>query len=373
MKRHRLISSGTCWCVLASLAAVVALPASAGVVPGGLGGVPMGSNSQYGGMGEVTMSDGEVTWTVQGQGNANYYYRSPGVDTGFVSLEHKSVGTSPDPLNLASSARVQAQLLTSGVIRTFGWSLATVNDVVYAQNRNGTVISGFIEFNWVTTGDLKLHASAVDYPLSIRNGVNFGYLAQALTFVNWTDFSGETRGAGVADTLFQRHFLRQDANELQWGGKEWLRRDQVVRGDQAFGPNAMSHEITHHAVASGGVGASVIAFESFPVQIMLGLMTSYNLYAELIDHSGLYIGSEAMFDHTATLESVQFFNPDGTPYLGEWTLVSANGIDYRELIVTDIGAVPLPGTLGLALVGLWPALRMQRTRRGPRMPLARMA
>lgn len=373
MKLHRLLPGGICWCLLAWLAVVVPLPASADVVVGGLGGVPMGGESQFEASGGIRMGSSLVSWAESGQGNDAFIYLAPGDGNGRVTLAHKSVDSSSSPLDLVSSSRVQAQLMSSGSVQAFGWSQATVNDVVYAQNSSGNVISGVIKFDWKTTGTLKLHANSVDYPLNIQNGVNFGYLAQAQIFVNWIDRSGETQGSLAGESRFGSSFLRGDATRNQWNGHTWLDAELAVQADRVFNDNDYQHEISKHVSETHSFRENVLAFEGFPVQIMLGLMTSYNLYAELIDHTGLDIGSEAMFDHTSTLESVQFFNPDGTPYVGQWTLVSANGIDYPELIVTDIGVVPLPGTLALALVGLWPALRMQRVRSRPRLSLARIA
>ena len=51
----------------------------------------------------------------------------------------------------------------------------------------------------------------------------------------------------------------------------------------------------------------------------------------------IYVG-----DLTAVLAGVNVFNPDGSPYIGEWQLVSANGYDYPEIFLQASSGVSAP-------------------------------
>ena len=66
----------------------------------------------------------------------------------------------------------------------------------------------------------------------------------------------------------------------------------------------------------------------------------------------LELGVYSDFSHTAVLAGVNFFNPDGSPYIGEWQLVSANGYDYPEVVLQASSSVDAPAPLGLAAAGL---------------------
>ena len=105
---------------------------------------------------------------------------------------------------------------------------------------------------------------------------------------------------------------------------------------------------------AGVFGTQMAMAEGISVPIMLGLLTSYNTTWDLLDVGDLELGVYSDFSHTAVLAGVNFFNPDGSPYIGEWQLVSANGYDYPEVVVAGQAStgVSAPAPLGLAAAGL---------------------
>ena len=64
----------------------------------------------------------------------------------------------------------------------------------------------------------------------------------------------------------------------------------------------------------------------------------------------------------AVLAGVNFFNPDGSPYIGEWQLVSANGYDYPEIFLQASSGVSAPAPMVLVAAGLL-GLAMRSRRR----------
>ena len=113
---------------------------------------------------------------------------------------------------------------------------------------------------------------------------------------------------------------------------------------------------------AGVFGTQMAMAEGISVPIMLGLLTSYNTTWDLLDVGDLELGVYSDFSHTAVLAGVNFFNPDGSPYIGEWQLVSANGYDYPEIFLQASSGVSAPAPMVLVAAGLL-GLAMRSRRR----------
>ncbi|MBP8306322.1 MAG: hypothetical protein KAY46_03605, partial [Burkholderiaceae bacterium] len=88
----------------------------------------------------------------------------------------------------------------------------------------------------------------------------------------------------------------------------------------------------------------------------------YNTTWDLLDVGDLELGVYSDFSHTAVLAGVNFFNPDGSPYIGEWQLVSAKGYDYPEIFLQASSGVSAPAPMMLVAAGLL-GLAMRSRRR----------
>jgi len=333
--------------------------AHAGLVSGTLGNVPFYGDSQWAAQGWIRGSEGAERWDVGGSTSDNRTFRPPGEpqNANSVTIDHVLGSNIAGTVSLSSGASARGDLIWGGTTAALrGWSTVSLNDIVYAQTTGGRM-AGYIRFDWRVDGTLESEIrSTSGRNIGSHNGVAWATLSSAMVTVSWenpltrlvtTSVEQSFRSSAVPYSAVPSD--EQWYGVEQWGaggdseglalGEVLARGDNIWRETEVIGREAF-------------YGSLVFLPDAMPVAINLRLMTAYNATWHLMDTGDLSTGVYADFSHTATVDSVQLFNPDGTPYVGTWELVSANGIDYPELILPAQASVSAPASLGLLMIGL---------------------
>ena len=335
-------------------------PARAGLISTSLGNIPMDEPSSW--RADVSMHtfEGDESASLTGDASASRTFVLPGPTyaQNTVTIDHVIGSNLAGAVSLSSAAWVRGSLVYGDMqVGARGASTARLNDIVYVQNFGGAPLSGYIRFDWRLDGTLRDEfRSTAGVEFVGNNGLSIASLSMAEVFVNWIDPYTHIQSGSSAQRV-RSTFIPYDGDpqdphwyaESAWPGSggrlapaslvssgrvEW-RQSEIVDREESF-TDAM-------AMLAG-----------MPVPISLSLMTAYNTTWRLEDVGDVEIGTFADFSHTAVLAGVNFFNPDGSPYIGEWQLVSANGYDYPEVVVAGQAStgVSAPAPLGLAAAGL---------------------
>lgn len=368
------------WARAGASAMVVALAAGAaqaGIVVGSGGNVGFGGTSQWEAVGLSSSSTGDNQWSYGGNATASRVVDIQGGD-GRVSLENV-VGTQTQggPLTLSAAATISAYIPGTGRVTGRGWSSAVVNDIVYVQPTGSSFSTGFIGLQWKVDGTLlfDIQSNSGQW-LNAAVGVEWAHMARAETYISWKDPLTGSVSTSKTDSLGQIEVTKAGSTftQDQLNAMEILRiagsDPQTQKGGGFFADGVTSWEQRTDVDQPGGFSDLIEAPWGMPVEVMLGLAAYYNVLWDLDDFGMLDSGVYSQFEHTAELVAVRLYNSDGTPYIGQWTLVSANGIDYPEVILDGPpgATVPEPGTLALLLVGLlgFSQRRIARTAPGRR-------
>jgi hypothetical protein len=347
-----------------------------------LGGVGIGGSSQWQAEGRILSTTGDfgnVTWSYSGDASATHTNAVDPLEPGtsYVKIEHV-VESSPfaqagQRPTLKSSSRVDA-FLNNGFSRTFarGWSTATITDTVYVMPLDNTFTRGSISFEWQVDGRQLFSVDTVQgvgAPLnSGRQGdLEWAALLQAQTFVLWRDPNGSAFSGSDVQQTFELNEVDTSSvplTDLQQGALEDLKIGQMRAAREIFPQGVDVYAYRPHSDVDEPAHFNDIvdAHWGRPIEITLGLATSYNLLWDLDDFGLLNATAYSDFGHTAELMSVRLYNEDGTPFVGQWTLQSQQGIDYPEFIATGDagGPLPLPGTWALSVAALAVLGRVRR-------------
>lgn len=333
-------------------------PAQAGLISTSLGNVPMDEPSSWRADLVLRTSEGTDSVSLNGDASNSRTFVLPGAtfSQNTVTIDHVIGSNLAGAVSLSSAASVRGSLVYGDMqVTARGASIARLSDIVYVQNFGGAPLSGYIRFDWRLDGTLSDEfRSMVGVEFVGNNGLSIAALSMAEVFVNWIDpYTRIQTGSSaqkIRSTFVPYDGAPEDAHwyaESPWPGQggslapasivssvktEW-RQSKVVDKEESFTD-------------------AVAMLEGMPVPISLGLMTAYNTTWKLEDVGDVEIGTFADFSHTAVLSGVHFFNPDGSPYVGQWQLVSANGYDYPEVVVQAASGVSAPAPLGLAAAGL---------------------
>ena len=347
-------------------ALTIAVQARADIVIGPGGHVPFGGASQWEARGESVTMFGTEGWTLGGITTGTSKEKSVQDGNATVWVDNVAVTQTSGTAKLSAEASVNAVHLGSGRVSARGWSTAIINDIVFVQPAGGSFNFGKIDFEWTIDGELQfLMESESGMPLNMPHGVKWAHYAKAQTFVTYTDpFTGVIEHSD--ETIGQISMLRSGASPMtadQQGGLDYLRNSfesdpQTVNATIQLGSVPHWEDYQQYSQSSGYTNL-VNGPWGFPIPVMLGLATFYNVIWEVEDFGSLTAGINAKFGQTATLTGVRLYNSDGSPYTGQWTLVSQNGIDYPEM-----APVPEPSSLALAAAGGllagWRTLRRRR-------------
>ena len=331
-------------------------PAQAGVISTSLGKVPMGEPSGWRSEVRMNTSEGEQNWSLDGSTSTSRALVAPGASyaQNTVTIDHVVGSNLAGTVSLSSAASVRGDLPQGSMfVQARGASTAYINDIVTVRRLDNRPLSGYISFDWRTDGTLQQEfrsLAGVDFG---RNSLFYAGLSWAEVFVRWTDPYTREESSSVAQTFGSATipFLALPSDEQREAYEPWPGPGGTLANPFNFAIHS-EYQQTEVVDEAGGFGSLMWMVEGMPVQIMLGLLTSYNTTWDLQDVGDLYLGVYSDFSHTAVLAGVNFFNPDGTPYLGEWQLVSANGYDYPEVVLQASSSVDAPAPLGLAAIGL---------------------
>lgn len=276
-----------------------------------------------------------------------------------VGVSGTASGTGP--IKLSSAAIVNASDLSGGINRVRSWSAAVLNDSVMVQPVGGSFGGGTISLQWTFDGGLYFELnSRSGAPLNAPNGFSWGHLAHGEVFAAWQQ-QGQVvtinQPIGQMDVLRSGSTLTSD----QSGSLDFLQTDQTRHAWNEFAPQYVGFTMTKSIPQTGTITSGVPMMPGQYVPVMLGLASYVNVLWDLVDYGMLDSSVAANFAFTAQLTGVRLYNPDGSPYAGQWELLSQNGYDYPEIT----GAVPEPGTLllmSLGVAGL--ALRRKSTGHG---------
>ena len=356
---HRNLSTRRCQATLLALwvgAAVSGGAAQAGVISTSLGNVPMGQPSSWHSEVRMRTPYGEQSWSLDGATSTSRTLVAPGQDYGqnTVTIDHV-VGTNlAGTVSLSSSASVRGNLPWGSMfVQARGASVAYINDTVTVRDVNHRPLSGFISFGWRTDGTLQQEfrsMSGVDFG---HNTLYYAGFSWAEVFVKWTDPYTRANTDSVAQTFGSSTipFLAHPSDVQRAAYDPWPGPGGTLVSAESFAIHS-EYQQTEVVDKAGVFGTQMAMAEGISVPIMLGLLTSYNTTWDLLDVGDLELGVYSDFSHTAVLAGVNFFNPDGSPYIGEWQLVSANGYDYPEVVLQASSSVDAPAPLGLAAAGL---------------------
>ena len=349
-------------------ALAVADKACAGIVIGPGGHFPFGGTTQWEANAEAeSFASGITPWSFNGTGTTS---TAPGstssIAQGFedvsvpygasMRLSHLAIATttnSPKTAELKASSSA-AGALYAGRSSVRGWATAVINDRVLVKPAGGSFNFGLIEFEWTVTGNLR---SMIDSggslgdgrPLNTPHGIKWAHYAKAETFVAYRDPStGAIEQSN--QTISQISMVGNPMTADQEGARDYLRHSlpdpQTVRGVIHL-PNYTLYDINPPVSNTGGYTNLIAGSWRDPIPLMIGLSVFHNAVWEVEDFGTIEVEASADFGSTAVLTGVRLYNPDGSPYTGQWTLESENGIDYNEVV-----AVPEPSTCMMALAGL---------------------
>ena len=360
--------------LLLSLTVAAHGPVAAGVVVGPGGNVGFDSLSAWQAVGFSSSGQSDDTWQFKGETSSSRTVDIQGPGSGGQVSLHNVVDTriQGGPVALSSAATVGAYMPGTGRVAARGWSSAIVSDLVLLQAAP-PFTAGFLSLTWQVDGTLLFDMTSKSGQwLNATRGVEWAHMARAEVFVSWKDPVTGAIMTSRTDDIGRIEKLR-DGTSLspeQLDAQAFLRvnsgdNPQTVIGRGFFGDGVTTWQQRSDVDVPGALVDMVALPVGLPVEVRLGLGTFYNALWDLDDFGMLDSGTYANFAHTAELVSVQLFNADGTPFVGEWALRSQRaGIDYPELIVTGPGgSVPLPATLALVMPALgWLG---RRTRRPP--------
>lgn len=270
----------------------------------------------------------------------------------FNNVGTQTAGTA----TLSAAARISAQNLQSGKIYARGFSLALINDRIQVVPADSLMTHGIVELEWTVHGHHDVGMVSSQLPLNARNGLKWAHYATAETFVTWRNPS-----SSVDSTDRMQHGeeainrIGSSFTDYQKGGLHFLETDGQPNPQTLNAQHYFLDGVTEYAPTTLEINQarSFVRAIHVPtvasVEVMLGLVVTYNAVWDLEDFGGLDVNLEAMFDQTAELTGVRLFNSDGTPHLGQWSLVSQNGVNY------PLAPVPEPSALALAAAGglLW--------------------
>lgn len=347
--------------------------ARAGIVIGPGGHVPFAGSSEWQAVGEAVSVSGSTGWSYTGTTTDVQVLE---VQDGYTTLTLNNIvgtqfgGGASQPATLSSAAAITAQNLGAGRVSARGWSSAIINDIVLVQPVGGSFNFGAIDFRWRIDGVLQYDMTSTNGDwLNLPRGFKWAHYAHAQTYI--TLRPPGTNNIQTDDKPIGTVSMTKAGTNLtsaQESAFEFLRHDdpdpQTVSAAAEFGSGVTSFQQRQELSQSGSYNHLIAGPWGSPIEVMLGLATFYNSVWDLTDFGGLDAGVYAQFESTATLEAVHLYNADGSPYTGQWTLVSQNGIDYPEGV-----PVPEPGTSALVasgLLGLAWRLRARDRRRAGR-------
>lgn len=343
-------------------------PAIGGVVIGSGGNTPFGGSSSYVAVGELSGASGDKRWDYAGTATTSRRETLPG-NSGFVTLDHV-VATDTGALSLSAAASATLAF-AGGTLKLRGWSESILNDYVQVLTHGTPFSGGFISVKWRVDGTLAAsYRVPAGYPgdLGAAYGWEGTHIAHAATYFSVIDPVSRDLVTSVQSNLghmrlISGHSSAPSDNKLL--ATEYMEDIDLFSANSVNGPFRGKRSWESRDDIDKEVGREdQVPIAAGVVDVQFALGSYYNGYWHQIDFGGLEIGLDALFDHTATIGEVHLFNPDGTPYVGQWELVSGKGYDYPEFIVGGPAAgVPLPATALLVVLGLGAgALRPSRRR-----------
>ncbi len=250
-------------------------------------------------------------------------------------------------------------------LRGRAWAESRIDDLLRVRV-DGELPSGqlTLRMNIQVDGRFWGEINGLD-PLSTLKLMDYQYYSAAYVYARWTSSNAIY---GDQRDLFANSMHRLGAGGV---GDAQLFQGMIPFVGDLFDSQTRLHSSSNRLVDDVSFSRDRTYTLEIPVEadeslgFSLALVAGTALTLENIDFYGVTGQVDAGFEHTASIASVELLDGSGRPFVGRWRIDSDLGIDYPEFIVTGTGAVPLPGTLVLALAGLWPAWRMRRMRRAP--------
>lgn len=317
---------------------------------GPAGNLPFGAVSAWQNAGGwASDASGLQEWVYGGAATESKLVRIDG-GAGSVVLDHTVNVQTAGGIKLSAAASATANMAQSYNVYAHGSSTAVVNDIVTVQSGGNLGLGTFISFGWETDGTLLYTMQSTNgQSLTSRGSLFFAQLARAESFVSWAhpltgQVSSTVTQLGMIELRNQNAFDAEQLAGLKPILGKRMRPDEVLNG---FHLNlTMRLDVDTRGTFLDLVPAPV----GQPVEVTLGLASYFNVVWDQLDFTNLQGGVYADFGSTAKLVSVQLHNEDGSLFVGDWTLQSANGFDYPESILS--APIPEPGTWALMLVGL---------------------
>lgn len=324
------------WSSIAMLlgALAIAVDTRAGVVVSGTGHTPFGGVSGWVASGKVIDLEGNQVekWDHAELTPAFQLPLTIQNDNATVEL-FNNVGTqTAGTATLSAAAKISVQNLQSGKVYARGYSIAMINDRIRVEPADVHMTHGIVELEWTVHGDLDFGLnSALSLPLNARQGFKWAHYAMAQTFVSWRDpWTSVTSTERMTAGFTSMNRINSSFTEEQRGALHYLETDGESHPQTLNAQWYFEDGVTEYAPPTQQINQSRSFVRAIhvptvaSVEVMLGLFASYNAVWDLEDFSGLDSNVEVMFDQTAELTGIRLFNSDGTPHLGQWSLVSEN-------------------------------------------------
>lgn len=253
---------------------------------------------------------------------------------------------------------------SGGEVKTYGSTATMSSDMLTLETSAGNPGAATLKFSFVMDGQLTNNflsptGQSIDSPGGYALATYTRAELSMVTTLNLDNNILHVASQSVRDG-------RQPLTFLQEEFLDYLRFDQTRDNSDVFTFVDFEQRTDVLEVDRKEVFELVQGVQTgVPVWATITLATGYSLYVRELDFSELDITLDVDFEHTVELASVELFNADGTPYIGQWQLHSAAGIDYPELIRTSAAvAEPAPGVL--SLLGLAALLARRRPAHGTR-------
>ncbi len=248
-------------------------------------------------------------------------------------------------------------------LRGRAWAETRVDDLLRVQV-DGALPGGqlSLRFKVQLDGEFWSQISSAATGNERLKDMNYQFYDMAWLFAEWQNSSDLSR---TQQTLFDNSMHRLDGAIGDFALLQSLipfaEDPRNSRSYLSPDSNSLLNELTIARDRTYSVEIPINAGEA--LDFSLALAAGAALTLENLDFYFVEGQVHAGFQHTASITSVELLDADGRSFVGRWHIDSALGIDYPETIVGGNGAVPLPGTLALALAGLWPAWRIRSARR----------